>query len=342
MKILKHPFKFLLISFSVYIGICLTLIYLPIPEKQNVENYDYSSLKQSSQEKEKGLEQIVKVRDGKELFFRLYESNSDTTLILLHGSGSESRYLSQIASFLSQNNIMRVITPDLRGHGRNKGVQGDVDYIGQLDHDIEDLIIYVQENYAKTKVVLGGHSSGGGMALRYVGNETVFQPDALFLIAPYLGHDSPTVKPNSGEWVTVALKRWIGLDMINNVGIKIFNNLPVLLFNRPEAWNDSLQVDSYSYRMAVNFSPNNYQKDISKITMPTLVLVGENDESFYPEKFRTVFDSSKQKIDVHIVGGANHMNIVDINISRKHLIDWHITNKSTWTKNSGLDALRQF
>ncbi|WP_461535167.1 alpha/beta hydrolase [Spongorhabdus nitratireducens] len=320
--------KFLFISLVVYIGICLTLIYWPIPEKKMVENYDYSSLKQSTQQKEQGSEQSVTLRDGKALFFRLYEADSDTTLILLHGSGSESRYLSQLASFLAKNGTMRVITPDLRGHGRNDGARGDIDYIGQLDHDIEDLFGYVKEHYAGTRIVLGGHSSGGGMALRYVGNKSVPQPDGLLLIAPYLGHKAPTVKPNSGEWVTVALKRWIGLEMINRLGFSALNGLPVLLFNRPESWNDSLQVDSYSYRMAVNFAPNNYLEDISSISMPALVLVGENDESFYPDKFSEVFDDTKQHIDIHIVDSANHMNIVDAGISGKHLVDWHIKSKA--------------
>ena len=224
MKFLKPLYKFLAISVAVYIGICMTLIYWPIPTKKNIENYDYSSLDQSTQQTNNGREQWVTLRDGKELFFRLYESNSETTLVLLHGSGSESKYLSQIASFLSTNGIMRVITPDLRGHGRNKGTHGDIDYIGQLDHDIEDLLAHVDRTYSGKNVVLGGHSSGGGMALRYVGNESVAQPNALLLLAPYLGHDSPTVKPNSGEWVTVALKRWIGLEMINSLGISLFNN----------------------------------------------------------------------------------------------------------------------
>lgn len=328
MKIIKPISKFLVISVAVYIGICLTLIYWPIPTKKNIENYDYSSLKESTQQQNKGREQNLTLRDGKELFFRHYEANSETTLILLHGSGSESKYLSKIATFLSSNGIMRVITPDLRGHGRNNGTRGDVDYIGQLDHDIEDLFNHVKTNYNGTNILLGGHSSGGGMALRYVGNESVSQPDALLLLAPYLGHDSPTVKPNSGEWVTVALKRWIGLEMINNLGITAFNDLPVLLFNRPEKWNDDLQVESYSYRMAVNFAPNDYLEDISKISMPTLVLIGENDESFYPEKFSTVFDSVKQNVNVHIIDGENHMSIVDTDNSQRHIRDWFNRNKS--------------
>ena len=331
MKIVKKLSRYLAVSWLIYVGICLTLIYWPIPTKKNITNYDYNSLKESTQQLESGKEQWLSLRDGKKLFFRLYDSDSNTTLILLHGSGSESRYLSQFSSFLSKSNTMRVITPDLRGHGRNQGPRGDIDSIGQLDHDIEDLLTDVAKNYRGTKLILGGHSSGGGMALRYVGNTSTPKPDALLLLAPYLGHDAPTVKPSSGEWVTVALKRWLGIAMINHLGIKAFNGLAVLQFNLPERWNDRLQVPSYSYRMAVNFAPNNYIADISKITMPTLVLVGQNDESFYPEKFGDVFDASNNHIDVHIVQDATHLGIVHNDSSNSQVLDWY--HRSIQSKN---------
>lgn len=218
---------------------------------------------------------------------------------------------------------MRVITPDLRGHGRNDGPRGDIDYIGQLDHDIEDLISYVSSNYAGTKVILGGHSSGGGMALRYAGNHDLVQPQALLLFAPYLGHDAPTVKPNSGEWVTVAVKRIIGLTMLNNLGITAFNDLAVLQFNHPEEWDDSLQVPSYSYRLTTNFGPTNYIDDVAKIDVPTLVLVGENDESFHPNQFNAAFNGAAPKANVHLIANAKHMDIVDNGDAIQLIASWY-------------------
>lgn len=297
----------------------------PAPDQRAVADYDYSSLSESTQHVDSGEEQWLSQRDGTQLFFRVYDSVSTTTLVLLHGSGSDSRYLSAIATCLANKGIFKVVTPDVRGHGRNPGRRGDIDYIGQLDHDLEDLLAHIHSGYGGGKIILGGHSSGGGMALRYVGNKHVRQPDGLLLLAPYLGNESPTVKPNSGGWVTVVLKRWIGLSMINRFGIRLFNGLTVLLFNRPEAWNDELQVPSYSYRMAVNYGPNNYAKDIEKIIVPSLVLVGSNDESFYSEKFASVFDvgTSKNFIDVKVVQGANHMSIVDNIESRKRIVDWY-------------------
>lgn len=312
----------LAVSVLGYLGVCFTLIYWPVPAKKDVRNYDFSSIQESAAKVELGREQRVAMRDGRLLFTRVYESESRGTLLLLHGSGSESRYLSKLATYLSSNGIFRVVTPDLRGHGRNDGPRGDIDYLGQLDDDVEDLIVWLEKTYPGTRVVLGGHSSGGGLALRYAGNPSVRQPTALLLLAPYLGHTSPTVRPNSGDWVTVAIKRWVGLAMLNNLKIRYFNDLPVLFFNRPSDVDDALQLPAYSWRMAVNFAPKDYQADIGRISMPALVLVGEKDESFYPEQFARVFEPAKDYASVRIVAGVNHLNVIDAQESLDRILRW--------------------
>jgi non-heme chloroperoxidase len=313
----------LITSAIIYGLICAILVGWPLPKQVAVENYDYASLRHSSQHVALGREQWIGLRDGSKLFARVYDSQSNDTLVLIHGSGSDSRYLSAIASSLAAAGLFTVITPDLRGHGRNPGKRGDVDYIGQLEHDIEDLLIVAQKTAQGGMITLGGHSSGGGLALRYIGTPALKQPGALLLFAPYLGHKSPTTKPNSGDWVTVALKRWIGLTMLNRVGIKIANNLKVLMINRPVHLNDALQVASYAYRMAVNFAPTHYIDDIAKIRVPTLVLVGEDDESFHAEEFEAVFDNAKEYVDVIRVEGAKHLSIVDHASSQNYLVEWY-------------------
>ena len=81
-------------------------------------------------------------RDGATLEYRLYESSSatDKVLILLHGSGWHSMQFYPLASSISENGLAHVITPDLRGHGFHPENRGDVDYIGQLEDDLADLI----------------------------------------------------------------------------------------------------------------------------------------------------------------------------------------------------------
>lgn len=300
-----------LISGIVYLVICFVLIYWPISGKKEIKNYDYSSIETNSNSSlSDGEKQWIKMRDGSELFSRIYNSENKDVLILIHGSGSESRYLASLADSIAKAKMATVITPDLRGHGENKGRRGDIDFIGQLEDDIEDLIAFSKQNLGARKIILAGHSSGGGMVLRYIGNPKNVKVDKAIMLAPYLGHDAPTVKPSSGGWVTVEIKRIIGLSMLNNIGIKGLNDLPVLFFNRPESINDKLQVPSYSFRMTINFTPKNYRHDVENISIPCLVLVGQQDESFYPEQFQIAFQPAKQFVTSEILDKTTHLSLV--------------------------------
>lgn len=322
MKFAKRLGVSLAATLLLYLGVCLALVYWPAPGKRDVKNYDFSSVYDSAADARSGREQRITMRDGRALFTRVYESDSRHTLLLLHGSGSESRYLSKLATYLSSHGIFRVVTPDLRGHGHNDGPRGDIEYLGQLDDDIKDMIAWLQKTWPGTGIVLGGHSSGGGLALRYAANHEVRLPSALLLLAPYLGHTAPTVKPSSGDWVTVAVKRWVGISMLNNLNIHQFNDLPVLFFNRPGEVNDALQVSAYSWRLAMNFGPRDYRQDIRAIGVPALVLVGDGDESFYPEQFAQVFAPAGEKATVSIIAGANHLDVIDTPASLETIRQW--------------------
>ena len=324
-KILKWIGKTLLISVIIYTLISLVLIYWPIKLEENVKNYDYSSIKERS-DVALGLEKWVKMSDNKEIFSRIYKSESKDIMILIHGSGSDSRYLANIANTIANENIATVITPDMRGHGRNKGNRGYIDFIGQLENDIEDFIQFSKQNLNANNIILAGHSSGGGFVLRFIGNPKNSKVDKAILIAPYLGYKAPTVKPNSGGWVTVALKRIIGLSMLNNVHVKNLNYLPVLFFNRPENINDSLQIPTYSYNLLMNFDSKGYQQEIKNINIPCLVLVGNEDESFYPKQFPIVFEPSKKFVKVEIIENVKHLDIVKNNKTFELIKEWNKAN----------------
>lgn len=312
-KILKRSIIFLAVNVCLFFTTVFVLISWPIPKKETTKNYDYSSIDTLSVKSFKKYEYWIKMRDTNHLFSEIYPSQSETALILIHGSGSESRYLETLAGNISQDNFATVITPDLRGHGRNLKNQSDIKYIGQLEEDIEDIIRYTRDSLNAKKVILAGHSSGGGLVLRYIANPILTKVDKAIMIAPYLGHNAPTVKPNSGGWVTVGIKRWVGLSMLNSIGIQKYNKKPVLFFNRPKDYEDSLQNTFYSYRMAMNFAPKDYEEDIANLRTSSLVLVGNEDESFYPNKFKEVYSPASRYTDIQIIQNVNHLNIVKDN-----------------------------
>lgn len=337
-RIRKIAFS-LAITATIYICICLALIFWPIPSKKNIESFDFSSLEKATGQELAAEEQWLTLRDKSQLFYRHYASAANSTLILLHGSSGESSYLGDLAKFMAESGIARVITPDLRGHGRTANQaavrKGDIAYIGQYDDDLEDLIHHLRATYPNSPIILGGHSSGGGLAVRYAGNSRTSPVDGYLLFAPFLGHEAITMKDNqdkhqatavksdSGDWVTVALKRWIGLAMINDIGITAFNHKPVLMFNLPERLVSDLQTADYSYRLAMSFQPNNYIADIKHIDKPTLVVVGQADETFVSDQYSPAFKPAGKFAQVKIIPAAKHMDIINHPDSRQEILNWY-------------------
>ncbi len=248
-------------------------------------------------------------RDGTQLDFRLYPTGSDKAIILLHGSAWHSRYFLPLAEFISSKGLAQVYTPDLRGHGSRPEKRGDVDYIGQFDDDLADFIAIIQRDNPKTMIIIGGHSSGGGLAIRFAGSKYEHKADAYMLLSPFLKYNAPTIRPNTGGWALPYTKRIIGLTMLNNIGIRWFNDLTVIDFDMPKEARDGTETLSYTYRLNTSYAPRDFEKDLRAITQPLLVVLGSADEVFYADKFEPVI-SQFTKGRFEILPGVTHMGAV--------------------------------
>ncbi|MDB5055635.1 MAG: alpha/beta hydrolase fold [Bacilli bacterium] len=231
-------------------------------------------------------------RDGSKLDYRFYSAESRTVVILLHGISIDGQYLHGLAQYLSQQNIAQVYTPDLRGYGKSPARRGDCDYIGQPDDDLADLINYIKEKQPDAKIVLGGHSAGGGTAIRFAGTKYGQLIDAFLLLAPYVSPSAPVnySEEESTRRAAVNLPRIIGLTILNAIGIKQLNYLKVITINRPEESSDGHETLELSYRLVMSRSPGfKYQDDLRALTQPTLLLAGEDDEEVKTEQYEPLF-----------------------------------------------------
>ena len=180
---------FILISLTIYLGIAVGLISSdrpkPIANSAN-EPLAFDALIATNYANIPTLQPYT-VRDKATLYYRSYESKTDTNkvLILLHGSAWHGMQFHQLARFVSDNGLAHVITPDLRGHGFQPERRGDVDYIGQLEDDLADLISILKKQYPNASFILGGHSSGGGLVIRFAGSRYGSKIDAYVLLAPF-------------------------------------------------------------------------------------------------------------------------------------------------------------
>ena len=247
-------------------------------------------------------------RDGTALAYRAYPASPDRIVIIIHGSSGSSAAVHGFAKALQAAGIT-VYAPDIRGHGQS-GRKGDVEYIGQLEDDLIDLLAALGSAPAAAKRILVGHSSGGGFVLRVAGGPTGDRFDGYLLLAPYLSHDAPTVRPNAGGWAAPYVPRIIALAILGRFGLHWFEGLPVVAFGIPPQEMSANRTAFYSFRLWANFAPHrDWQGDIRNIRRPAMVLVGANDELFRADQYAPVFKALRQDIPVELVPNLDHMEI---------------------------------
>ncbi len=248
-------------------------------------------------------------RDGADLAYRRYAGNPDRVVVLIHGSAGSGVSMHVAAKALMAAGAT-VIVPDVRGHGRS-GPHGDIAYVGQLEDDLDDLMSSLDRAHRARETTLIGFSSGGGFALRVAGGRLGPRFSRYILLAPYLRHDAPTARigTGSGGWVSVAVPRIVALLLVNRLGITAFNGLPVLAFGLAAGNPDHL-VPSYSYRLLMNFQPDDdYLGDLRRTRHPIMAMDGADDEIFRADKLQGALAAGRPGIHVDIVPGVGHIGL---------------------------------
>ncbi len=254
-----------------------------------------------------------RARDGRALSYRAAPAptKAKPLLVLLHGSGWHSAQFTRLATGLSP--VADVVAPDLRGHGFAPARRGDIDHIGQLEEDIADLIAATRR--PGQKVILAGHSSGGGLVVRFAGGKYGDLIDGAVLMAPFLKYNAPTTRPNSGGWAQPLTRRIIGLSMLNSVGIHALDSLVVIRFVFPKSVRDGplghTITDAYSWRLNTSFAPRgDYLSDIAALP-EFLLIAGGDDEAFFAGKYEPLMRGVTGKGTYRLVAGVSHLDIVD-------------------------------
>lgn len=249
-------------------------------------------------------------RDNTKLPYRKYTCLSGFTnnvIVLLHGSAWHGQQFFKMAPELTQHADAYCL--DLRGHGPMANRRGDVDYVGQLEDDLADFILSLKSDRPDLNVTMLGHSSGGGLAVRFAGGQNNKLVDRYILVAPFISAMAPVTR-NDQNWAVVSLPKLVAISILDSLGVEKFNDRTVIHFNMPSEVRDGTETLAYSYRMLSSINPRQkYQEDIDKIRQPTLVLVGEKDEIFWPEKFKDLFGSI-QNIQVRTIPNATHLSVL--------------------------------
>jgi alpha-beta hydrolase superfamily lysophospholipase len=249
-------------------------------------------------------------RDGTELAYRHYPArgpSSGKIAILVHGSSGSSTSVHALANALAARGV-ETFAPDIRGHG-GSGTRGDITYIGQLENDMADLVGLVRQTAPDQPLMLLGHSSGGGFALRIAGSPIQNLFARTVLLAPYLGYDAPTTRPGSGGWAKADIPRFLALAALRRIGIDCCQSLPTIAFAVPPN-SERILTSTYSYRLMRDFATRSYTSDLADAHHPITLIAGASDELMLADKYADAVHAAAPSVEVKLIDGVDHMGIV--------------------------------
>ena len=249
-------------------------------------------------------------RDGTSLAYRHYAPRGAALgkiAIIMHGSSGSSPAVHGLADALAARGI-ETYAPDIRGHG-GSGTRGDIAYTGQLENDLEDFVALVRKTEPNAPITLLGHSAGGGFALRVASSPIAGLFARAVLLAPYLGYDAPTNRPDSGGWASPDLPRIFGLMVLRGLHIDCCESLPALAFAVP-ANSERFLAPTYSYRLLRDFATRGYKADLAAATIPLTLIAGADDELMLADKYADAVRAVAPTIKVKLIDGIDHMGIV--------------------------------
>ncbi|MFQ5437407.1 MAG: alpha/beta hydrolase [Paracoccaceae bacterium] len=313
MKIFNHLLNFVAIGLLGYFAVALGLVFSQWPAPLGSgRTLDFDGVASHGSGDAAALD-TYRARDGATLGLRRYPSGGENAplLVLVHGSGWHGLQFDRLARALAAQ--ADVLVPDLRGHGVSPARRGDVDYIGQLEDDLADLIEL--ERKSGQKVILAGHSSGGGLVVRFAGGAHGDLIDGAVLLAPFLKYNAPTTREYSGGWAHPLTRRIIGLTLLNNFNIKWLNHLTVIQFGFPTAVLEgplgATATTAYSYRLNTSFAPrSDYLEDIAALPR-FLLIAGTKDEAFNATKYEPLMSGASDKGSYRLIPGVSHLGVVD-------------------------------
>ncbi|WP_151761202.1 alpha/beta fold hydrolase [Acinetobacter seifertii] len=225
----------------------------------------------------------VTTKDGVEIFYKDWGPRDAQVLFFHHGWPlSSDDWDTQLLFFLKEG--FRVVAHDRRGHGRSSQVWDGHD----MDHYADDVAEVVKHLNIKNAIHIG-HSTGGGEVAYYIarhGQNNVKKAVLVSAVPPLM------VKTENNP---DGLPKEVFDDLQNQVltnRAQFFRDLPsgpFYGFNRPDAkpsegiianwWRQGMTGSAKAhYDGIVAFSQTDFTEDLKKITIPVLVLHGDDDQ----------------------------------------------------------------
>lgn len=227
----------------------------------------------------------ITTKDSVEIFFKDWGPKDAKPIVFHHGWPlSSDDWDAQMLSFLSKG--YRVVAHDRRGHGRS----AQVDFGHDMDHYAADAAAVVEHLDLRNAVHIG-HSTGGGEVARYVAK--FGQPQGRVAKAVLVSAVPPLMLKTESNPGGLPIGVFDGLrQALANNRAQFFLDLPsgpFYGFNRPGVkvsqgviqnwWRQGMIGGAKAHYDGIKaFSETDQTEDLKAITVPTLVLHGEDDQ----------------------------------------------------------------
>ncbi|NTW49852.1 MAG: alpha/beta hydrolase [Chlorobiales bacterium] len=248
-------------------------------------------------------------------------------LVFIHGTATQSRLYLPLADTLKKNNIATVLL-DLRGHGLSGGERGDVPSIDALVRDVRITLDSIRNAYPGKKIILGGHSLGAGLCLKFVEffssrKKLYTPPDAMILMSGgfLMSKDCDSSEASrlrdyqNGrsfakiDAMDIALYFPAGYFGIHPKSIEVL--LPTEDSAVARAVKQGLFTTKYSVQFFLASFPFEPRLTYRKLKFPVLLVAGKQDElmrtcdAIY--SYEKLHEPNKE---LFLVSEANHTNII--------------------------------
>ncbi|AUW44885.1 alpha/beta fold hydrolase [Rhizobium ruizarguesonis] len=225
----------------------------------------------------------ITTSDGVQLFYKDWGPKSAQPIVFHHGWPlSSDDWDNQMLFFLGKG--FRVIAHDRRGHGRSSQVSDGHD----MDHYASDVAAMIDYLDLRNAIHVG-HSTGGGEAARYVARYGKGRVAKLILIAAV----PPLMLKTGANPGGLPIEAFDGLrsQLAANRSqfYRDFPSGPFYGYNRPGAepsqavisnwWRQGMMGGAKAHYEGIKaFSETDFTEDLKGITVPTLVLHGDDDQ----------------------------------------------------------------
>lgn len=227
----------------------------------------------------------VTTADGVSIFFKDWGPRDAQPIVFHHGWPlSSDDWDAQMLFFLQHG--YRVVAHDRRGHGRSQQVSDGHD----MDHYAADAAAVVEHLDLRNAVHIG-HSTGGGEVARYVARHGI--PGGSVAKAVLVAAVPPTMVQTDAYPDGLPLSVFEGFrEALAENRARFFRDVaegPFYGFNRPGADPDPAVVDNWwrqgmmgsakaHFDGIAAFSETDQTEDLKAMTVPTLVLAGDDDQ----------------------------------------------------------------